>query len=74
MAGTNHYLCNPMRDFVWTLIIIWLTWQVVNIFRRNAPGRQDQRSSTKTDRAQNRPLKQKPLDTEGEYVDFEEIR
>ena len=65
-----------MRDIVWTIILIWLAWQFVNIFRslratkqtseirdQPAPGRRDLHS-----------VRRKQLDSEGEYVDFEEIR
>lgn len=72
-----------MRDIIWTLIIIWLIYKVVEIFRsastkrsavNNAqgPGATDIHQSTPK-RDIKKALK-KHLNNEGEYVDFEEIK
>ena len=73
----SHYVrifVRLMRDLVWTLIIIWLAWQFVNIFRGSAAKRQ--RSSFEGPRNQKPSAseRQRKLDTEGEYVDFEESK
>jgi hypothetical protein len=65
-----------MRDLVWTLILIWFAWQVVNIFR--SAGTRKQASATREGSPQPEPERvserQRKLDTEGEYVDFEEVK
>jgi hypothetical protein len=64
-----------MRDLIWTLIIVWLTWQIINIFRGSAPKRQ--RPNFQNPGNAESPTisrRQQKLDTEGEYVDFEESK
>ena len=68
-----------MRDFIWTLIIIWTVYQLSAIFRNRK----------KTDPVQSAPPPSSPnyageqaaktrlrkaSDREGEYVDFEELK
>ena len=65
-----------MRDLVWTLIVIWFIFQLVNMFRP--------RRSVKSDKQSEPQVLKKPsasagktgsrFDHEGEYVDFEEVR
>jgi hypothetical protein len=68
-----------MRDFIWTLIIIWTIYQLSSLFRNrkktsssgSSPTRQ-QTVHTEEDKVTN--TKRKAGDLEGDYVDFEEIK
>jgi hypothetical protein len=71
-----------MRDLIWTLILIWAAYRIFSMFRIGpAAGRQPRDGSAasspmppvKDDMSKKEALK-KHLNTEGEYVDFEEIR
>jgi hypothetical protein len=62
-----------MRDLVWTVIAIWLIYRIVSIFRHSSPGPQVNKGPKKEDSAPPKNGKSR-LDTEGEYVDYEEIR
>lgn len=76
-----------MRDIIWTLIVVWLIYKLVDIFRgstkksfANNSGNQnaqnDQHTTTTNFSAKKDPKEviQKSADKEGEYVDFEEIK
>jgi hypothetical protein len=74
-----------MRDVIWTLIVIWLVYRLVDVFKRNSTkkGAEPIQSNTSTDLHQNGSTAQeseikkalkKQLNEEGEYVDFEEIK
>lgn len=72
-----------MRDIIWTLIIIWLIYKVVEIFRSASATRsaanhaQGPEASDIHRSAPKRDIKKalkKHLNSEGEYVDFEEIK
>lgn len=72
-----------MRDIIWTLIIVWLIYKVIDIFRaipaKKLSDRQDQDGNTSghTFSTPERDLKsaaKKRANNEGEYVDFEEIK
>ena len=63
-----------MRDLIWTIILIWLAWQFVNIFRKSGqPQTSPIRQVPENDQDTTNSRKKK-YDTEGEYVEFEEIR
>ena len=76
-----------MKDIIWTLIIVWLVYKLVNVFRSipakrsysaNQPGNFDNSQTTaENTSAPKRDIKtaiQKHLNSEGEYVDFEEVK
>jgi hypothetical protein len=75
-----------MKDIIWTLIVIWLVYKIVDIFRTSSvkrntntysQGNEEPTGTThKTARA-DQDLKEavkKHLNNEGEYVDFEEVK
>ena len=78
-----------MRDVIWTIIIIWVVYKIVDIFRGvsvkktvifNKYETQSHERSTKpersitveTDAKENKSPKANA--TDGEYIDFEEIK
>lgn len=74
-----------MRDIVWTLIVIWLVYKVVAIFKGNSSQKSklnnsnfdqdtsfDNPKSSKEQKV-NSAVK-KHLNNEGEYIDFEEMK
>lgn len=78
-----------MRDIIWTLIIIWLIYKLVDMFKalnakRSYANPQQQntyRQTTSSQASATAPSKkdiksavQKHLNNEGEYVDFEEVK
>ncbi|MBL7901510.1 MAG: hypothetical protein JNK73_05895 [Bacteroidia bacterium] len=68
-----------MRDFIWTLIIIWTIYQLSALFRnrkktgpaRTAPPPSDSYNAAEE---QAKTRLRKASDREGEYVDFEELK
>lgn len=62
-----------MRDLVWTVIAIWLIYRIVHIIRNSSTGPKVNSAPKKKAPAAPKSAKSK-LDTEGEYVDYEEIR
>lgn len=72
-----------MRDLIWTLIVIWLVYKLVAIFKtnnktnnseffeENRTRRSTNNSSTKKDL---KGALNKHLNNEGEYVDYEEVK
>jgi hypothetical protein len=74
-----------MRDIIWTFIIVWVVYKLMEIFRGAGSkknysfGQESQRENHgRDDRApQRKDVKsaiQKRAEKEGEYVDFEEIK
>jgi uncharacterized protein DUF4834 len=77
-----------MRDIIWTLILVWLVYKVVDIFRlstsKRAAGNADRYSQSQQNTAETHTAPRnekdikgavkKHLNNEGEYVDFEEIK
>lgn len=79
-----------MRDIIWTIIVIWLIYKVVDLFRsagqkktyayqQNQQNRQQ--STYQNNSTNNAPPKKdlksalrKSVDKDGEYVDFEELK
>ena len=66
-----------MRDVIWTLIIIWLVYRLVDIFKKKPATQNTQQQNYQSqgpvdDKIKNAMHKQ--ADKEGEYVDFEEIK
>jgi hypothetical protein len=77
-----------MKDIIWTLIVVWLIYRLVDVFRAATAKRT---SSTRSENQQNNPqyttrqttsnhdadiknAVRKHLNNEGEYVDFEEVK
>lgn len=73
-----------MRDLIWTLIIIWLVYQLVNVFKKKPSTTFSQngehhnefnsKSSPSSHEDKIKEAIHKQADKAGEYVDFEEIK
>ncbi|MBA2611712.1 MAG: DUF4834 family protein [Bacteroidetes bacterium] len=76
-----------MRDVIWTLIVVWLIYKLVDIFKSspkksyvnnsaNQNMQDDQTNTSANFTAKKVPKEaiQKSADKEGDYVDFEEIK
>ncbi|WP_317900002.1 hypothetical protein [Aurantibacillus circumpalustris] len=71
-----------MRDFIWTLIIVWLIYKIVDIFKSSSAKRSFNNSQTENKTNVHSSPKEKDiknavkkhLNNEGEYVDFEEVK
>jgi hypothetical protein len=71
-----------MRDIIWTLIVVWLIYKIVGVFKSTS----SKKSFTNTDQQTHSTAHQtvpekdiknaikKHLNNEGEYVDFEEVK
>lgn len=77
-----------MRDIIWTLIVVWLIYKLVDVFKAVSSPKKEMHSASQQRTAQStastqahthseRDIKnaiQKHLNKEGEYVDFEEVK
>jgi hypothetical protein len=68
-----------MRDFIWTLIIIWTIYQLSALFRnrKKAVHTVSSRPTASAPNPSEQAVKsslRKASDQEGEYVDFEELK
>jgi hypothetical protein len=69
-----------MRDVFYTLLVVWIIWRImngVNVIRAKQPTSSQPSSSKKEGETSVNfvPLKKKSVaDTEGEYVDYEEVK
>ncbi len=69
-----------MRDIFYTVVVVWLVWRILSSVNshRAKKASQTQSSSSKKEgetTVNYVPPQKKPLDaTEGEYVDYEEIK
>jgi hypothetical protein len=74
-----------MRDVIWTLIIIWVVYKIVDIFRgvsqkksyahgQEQSNQNSQNINTSFPKKDVRTAMQKGAENEGEYVDFEDIK
>ncbi|MBA3680458.1 MAG: DUF4834 family protein [Bacteroidetes bacterium] len=76
-----------LRDVIWTLIIIWLIYKLVNIFKgsskksfaensnpQQGQNQQDHSNHSYSAKKDTKEAIQKSADKEGDYVDFEEIK
>lgn len=76
-----------MRDIIWTLIVVWLIYKLVDIFRgstkksfannssnQNTTNNQTNTSTNFSTKKDPKDVIQKSADKEGDYVDFEEIK
>lgn len=73
-----------MRDFIWTVIIVWVIWRVIEAFRgvsavsrkmKQGPNYTQNHTQT-TDQTHNstQPKKGELKSDAGEYIDYEEIK
>jgi len=75
-----------MRDVIWTLIIIWVIYKIIDVFKNTKQksfSNNQSFNSYKTpqsENANNYSTKKEPkvnvkknIDKEGDYIDFEEI-
>jgi hypothetical protein len=74
-----------MRDVIWTIIIVWVIYKLIEIFKNTnqkksyvyqnntAQEHSPQTNTTFTKRDVKSAIK-KSLDKDGEYVDFEELK
>jgi hypothetical protein len=70
-----------MRDIIWTVIVLWVVWKVVDAFRNFSASRippqgstthnQNHKSETNFEPAAKKP-ELKP--DAGEYIDYEEVK
>lgn len=76
-----------MRDVIWTLIIIWLIYKLIDVFKAitvkksyvnsQPTGHQQQSTAHSPGNHSKQDIQnaiKKHLNKEGEYVDFEEIK
>ena len=75
-----------MRDIIWTLIVVWLVYKLVDIFKsspkksyanNSSNPNTNYQSQDRTNFSSKKDTKeaiQKSADKEGDYVDFEEIK
>ncbi len=70
-----------MRDIIWTLIVIWLIYKIVELFKgfnskKTFTENTDQKTQTSTNTAKKdiHSALKNHMNKEGEYVDFEEIK
>ena len=75
-----------MRDLIWTLIVVWFIYKIVDVFRsstakRAASNKQYTAHQNDTNVHSNPKPEQdiknavkKHLNNEGEYIDFEEVK
>jgi len=75
-----------MRDIIWTVIVIWLIYKVVEVFRIASSKRNINSTSYNSQQPDTNPHShskpekdiknavKKHLNNEGEYVDFEEVK
>lgn len=73
-----------MRDIIWTVIIIWVIWRIIEAFRtissasnkaRTGSDNSQNYSQNHNQTRQNTPPKKGELKSDaGEYVDYEEVK
>lgn len=77
-----------MRDIIWTIIIVWVVWKLIDAFRTISSSRNAQGSSVNnanynqnynsnsntTSNASAKPKKGELKSDAGEYVDYEEVK
>jgi len=75
------YLYIIMRDLIWTLIIIWVVYKIVDVFRginqKKNLAYEQERSENVNSAASKKDLKsgmQKMAEKDGEYIDYEEVK
>ena len=63
-----------MRDLIWTIILTWLAYRIVNAFRSLNKRKQETLSKEEPDTIKREKQDyEKALNREGDYVDFEDL-
>lgn len=84
----GYFYADIMKDIIWTLIIVWLIYKFIELFRSAATKRTSTNHSEQTyNRTQAAPIHNtsrsekdvknainKHLNNDGEYIDFEEVK
>jgi hypothetical protein len=78
ISGLLRIFAMLMRDVIWTVIIVWLVYRLVEFFRgagqkKTVSNSEPQRGNA-VNQEQVRSAVKKSADREGEYIDFEEIK
>ena len=70
-----------MRDVIWTVIIVWLVFKLFTFFKNNSqkksiqsPQDNSQNVNSSASKKDVKSAIQKGAETEGEYIDYEEIK
>lgn len=71
-----------MRDIIWTIIILWVVWRVIDAFRTfgsaakktQASSSNYQNTTSNETNFQSSPKKGELKPDAGEYVDYEEVK
>ncbi len=70
-----------MRDVIWTVIVIWLIYKLVDFFKNSSAKKSynyHSQTNTQTNNystpSNKKDAIRKGADNEGEYVDYEEIK
>ena len=73
-----------MRDIIWTVIIIWVIWRIIEAFRtissttrkvkQNMGNTQDDSQDANQNQQNAQPKKGELKSDAGEYIDYEEIK
>lgn len=74
-----------MRDVIWTIIVIWFVYKLVEVFRSFSAKKQEYNAANTQANTKNsystansdeniKDAVRKHLNKEGEYVDFEEVK
>lgn len=77
----------PMRDVIWTIIVIWLIYQIVTIFKNYGKVKNNlHQSKSQTGTKNNftadisdtkkdvKSALKKHADKDGEYIDYEDVK
>lgn len=68
-----------MRDFIWTIIIIWVVYKLIDVFKNVSQKKtyafQQERSQSDKSLSKKdvKSAMQKGAEKEGEYVDYEDL-
>lgn len=73
-----------MRDVIWTIIVIWVIYKLIDIFRSASQRKSfaheqtahnnNERQQTNTSKKDIRSAIHKSAEKEGEYIDYEEVK
>lgn len=75
-----------MRDIIWTIIVVWVVWKLIDALRAISASKttngstvnnsryNDSYNSTGSQSSQEKPKKGELKSDAGEYVDFEEVK
>lgn len=83
LAGNSLILRFVMRDVIWTIIIIWLIYKLIDLFkavntkRTTVNAHTQHQGQSETTHHPNKDIKEavrRHINKTGEYVDFEEVK